>query len=242
MIKNIDNSISWCIETVPIVENVSELETNIYNNWVEKSSRLLNKQDLTKNELQETWEQSASLYPEFCKIICMSFSLSTEDETDIVGGHIIPKVRNKIFTGDEETIVRDSLNVFNFIYNKGNSLQQIGVNLKDFAIPCFMLKCIQYGIKPPTILKTIQTLKPWDADSYIFDIQNFMCFGAFNKMSFNSILDILKIQINSNSIKGADIAKCYYEMGNDTLISKSCGVKSNQILQSLFIINEIYYK
>lgn len=246
MIRNIYESVSWDIEATTITKYAKDLPLPLYKEWKHSASKRLGKlkTDMTEEDCEVAWRNYAAFYPEFSKIICISFThFLSNGLMDMVGNHLIPQTNTISFYGDnEEKIIKDSLYLFQNIYNNGSPYTQIGVALRYYDIPFYMRKCEKYGIKSPTILRMISKCKPWETDNYIFDPQVHHSFGASN-MSYTRLGMLCNeygIPTPKEGMEGHDVHTVYHSDNKNILKIKGyCERDTISALQLAFVINKI---
>lgn len=182
------------IETAPEV-NSSEF-------WSYPKKRLW-EQKMLKEPMTETMEKSymerSSLYPEFAKVVCISYMIEGENSTSI--------------TGEEKDILRQ----FNAILEANNDVVLGGFNIFGFDIPFLRKRMIINSIKPNLKL-CLGEKKP--RDTGVIDV-----FLEWKQTSFSCSLDTLCQTLLGESPKdhfdAKSVAYAYYNGAIDQ-ISKYC--------------------
>lgn len=97
---------------------------------------------------EDNYFRYASLYPEYGKILCMSFGVYAEG---------VEKV--SCISGDELEVVQKAHAVFTQCGDRG--MRPCGWNIKNFDIPWLVRKFMMYKMPVPHVLRTFGK-KPWE--------------------------------------------------------------------------------
>jgi len=197
-------------EWVPIAGTYEDLKINFPNHYIawENKCKKWNK-ELEENGKHEKlsyilWEEKAHWYPEFLKMVCISFGYYNE-------GILITK---SVYGHDE----RELLEKFQFVLNKVQTKGFIlcGVSIARFDMPFIAKRMMVNGLVPPTNLN-VYGIKPWDVR--IFDITEVWGQGCKGESytPFEWICVSLGIDSPKDDISGADVARVYYEEYDDGL-------------------------
>ena len=171
------------IETAPEV-NSSEF-------WSYPKKRLWENKMIEKGittTFERSYMEKASIYPEFAKVICISYKRGKETKS------IIGK--------DEKLILAE----FNEMLEFYDDAVLGGFNINEFDIPFLWKRMIINGIKPHKKL-CIGSKKPWEIDTVdVFKIRK--------QTSFGCSLDLLSMTLLGESPKSdmswESVAYCYY--------------------------------
>ena len=134
------------VETVSQYKNLSDLPVADRKYWdfyyetfkerVTNKSKLPNVEDETYKE--EVYRQTASLFPEFGKVCCISVAFVTKDG----------KTKIDSFYGENEYEILDKArNVFNKV--NGLSFNLCGQNIKNSDVPFLGKRYLINGLNPP---------------------------------------------------------------------------------------------
>ena len=153
---------------------------------------------LRSNTIEEFFNTSAGLYPEYNKIVCISVGIEKSlDDFSIVS-----------IAGDDE---RELLLNFVHIINKLTKSKKYvcGHNIETFDIPLIVRKLLMYEIMPPTILYTYKE-KPWESKQ-IDTIHIWRKYGSASDARLASIAYCLGLPSPKDNMSGADVHKYYYD-------------------------------
>ena len=191
--------------------------------------------------LQHLYEENAINYPEFSKIIAISYITF-----DIENGS--PKrVINKIISEDEISILNTIMDVLNQAYVDDRNYKIIcGHNIINFDIP-FLIKRFLYNKnlmtikKLPLILKKSLESKPWE--SSVIDTLIIWKFGNYYDFtSLDLISDFLGLKKTIKIMSNAEINRYYYDNKSNNLDKtlKEIGLQSaTQINLTSQLINDL---
>ena len=199
-------------EWVPVVKDYSELEKKyplLKDAWDRRCNDRWNVERVRegKDELlpAEYWDNHAFIYPEFNRIICISFGyLSKSGEFKV----------SSFYDDDEKEI----LNLFNQLLgsvgNKGFILS--GYAIKRYDMPWLAKRMMINGIKPSPMLN-VYGKKPWDVQ--VYDLPEVWGQGC-NQESytpFDWAVVSMGLETPKNDISGAKVKECYYKEGKKGL-------------------------
>lgn len=193
---NIEKLLFFDVETVSQYEELDQLPEEELKLWslyydtfkerVTDKSKLPNPPShLTKKEV---YRQTAALFPEFGKVVCVSLGFATKEG----------KIKLQSFYGKDEV---DILKKVRDIFNKVDSMGFIlcGQNIKNFDIPFLAKRYVINGLKIPTIFPNHDT-KPWEMK--ILDTKEVW---SFNGKYGLSSLDLICMSLQIDSPKNGDI-------------------------------------
>jgi hypothetical protein len=131
--------------------------------------------------------EKASLEPEFCKIICVSFGVIHEGSVRI----------NSFYDENEEEILKKCFKVISNANLK--NLRLTGHNIKGFDVPC-LGKRILYTLGPEYLPSNLMVWnkKPWEIN--YLDTSEIFSFGSWSQQRYLS-LDLLSCSLGIDSPK-----------------------------------------
>jgi uncharacterized protein YprB with RNaseH-like and TPR domain len=183
------------IETVPMVQNWTELSMDWQNLWSKKVER-----QLSENETAgEFYEKRAGILAEFGKIICISCGIIHQEE----------KLKIKSFYGDDEkSILQEFIDLIHSKYFDG-TLLLCAHNGKEFDFPFLARRMVINQLEIPGIL-SFQGKKPWEIPH--LDTMELWKFGDYKHYtSLNLLATVLGIPTPKDDIDGSQVASVYYE-------------------------------
>jgi predicted PolB exonuclease-like 3'-5' exonuclease len=207
------------IETVSLTSNYPELSLSLQELWQRKAKSFYpnNEEELSVDQLQESYKNKAAIFAEFGKIICISVGIAYWDKES--GQY---KIRLKSFAQASE---KDLLQAFCELINKyyANPLTHAlgGHNIKEFDIPFICRRLIINNLKLPEILK-ISGKKPWELN-YFIDTMEMWKFGDWKSYtSLKLLTSIFDIPSPKDDIDGSQVGQVYWEENDLLRISRYC--------------------
>lgn len=204
------------IETVPQTSDLSQMSPNVAHLWEDKFELLHKRMPEKYNETTtaaEAFANSAGIYAEFGKIVCISVGFIYFKGIDM-------HFRTKSFAGDDESKI---LSDFGTLLSKFCSTKEhtlCGHNIKEFDIPYICRRMIVHQIDLPSILQ-ISGKKPWEI-SFI-DTLELWKFGDYkNYTSLKLLTAIFDIPTPKDDIDGSQVAEVYYQEKNIERIATYC--------------------
>ncbi|MAZ92984.1 MAG: 3'-5' exonuclease [Lentimicrobiaceae bacterium] len=196
MLKDLklDDVLFLDIETVSQVSEYSELDGRIKHLWDKKAEILMRyKPDTNSKELYN----SAGIYAEFGKIICISCGFMNGRE-----------LRVKSFYGTDEVIL---LNEFAEMLNKhyANAKNLLCAhNGKEFDFPYIARRMLILGIELPSVIN-MAGKKPWEVRH--IDTMELWKFGDYKHYtSLELLAAIFNIPTPKDDIDGSMVGKVYW--------------------------------
>lgn len=146
-------------------------------------------EDMQGLEDSEIYLHKASLEPEFCRIVCVSFGVIMKDDSFVFTS----------FSGDDENdILVKTSKVLSNAHSKDMKL--VGHNIKGFDIPCIGKRMLYVlgteFILPPNL--NIWNKKPWEIP--FLDTSEMFAFGSWSQQKSLS-LDLLTCAFSVESPK-----------------------------------------
>lgn len=199
------------IETTPRYNTFNDFKTNepqISEIWVEKCLD----QEKYKSNPDQCYEDNASFFPEYGKVICISYGyFCTEDNKW--------KVES---LDDRNSDEKELLKSFARIINKKFTHHILaGFNIKKFDIPFLYRRMLSHKILPPSQFD-IWDKKPWEINS--LDLYRVWSeINTINNMcSFDLVCNLMGVDSPKNGeVKGSNVKENYYN-GNIDGIVKYC--------------------
>lgn len=219
--ENINNILFMDIETAPSWEHLKDAPDYIRAEWIQKFKyRTDAPKPLSENTLKnenannifvkkmnesyfkyfaDLWIQSAGLYPEFSKIVCISMGFISGSE-----------LRLKSYYDSDEgaLLVRfcEDLASFQSVNKYTKLCAHFG---KGFDFPYIGKRLLIHRKPLPFILDTYG-LKPWEMENLI-DTQDVWKMGGYgNGGTLGSIAMAFGIKSPKDDIDGGDVSRCYH--------------------------------
>lgn len=205
---NFDKILFLDIETVPLIYNYSELNSNEKKLWDKKS---ISQQ--RNNETPEQTYAKAGIFAEFAKVICISVGILVKEKEHF-------QFRLKSFYGDDEKIIlKDFAELLNKKFNRKDILL-CAHNGKEFDFPFLSRRMLVNGVKLPKVLNNAGK-KPWEVNH--LDTMELWRFGDYkNFTSLDLLAHLFKIPTPKDVMDGTDVKKVYYEEKNLEKIVEYC--------------------
>lgn len=193
---NLENILFLDIETVPEVQNFSELDDTKQHLWEQKS-----KYQRKEDESAEAFYERAGIWAEFGKIVCISVGyFKLQDD--------LRKFRVTSFFGEEIKILKDFKNLLTTHFNDTKHLL-CAHNGKEFDFPYIARRMIIHQIELPSKLNLFGK-KPWEVPH--LDTLELWKFGDYkNYTSLKLLTHILGIPSPKDDIDGSEVYRVYYE-------------------------------
>ncbi len=200
----------WDAEWVPISKNLEEFEADypaLYEAFVhqykKKGGDIINERKNLEEKkegmtLQEFWEEKAHFYPEFCKIICISYGYYYNDQFII-----------KSLYGDDE---RKLLTAFQEVLLKASKagLYLAGYAIKRFDMPWVSKRMMVNSIAPPNCI-SFYGKKPWEIE--VFDLPEVWGQGSMGESytPFELACAALGIESSKGDLDGSKVKFAYWD-------------------------------
>ncbi|MGE5943044.1 MAG: 3'-5' exonuclease [Flavobacteriales bacterium] len=204
---NLENILFLDIETVPEVQNFSELDETKQHLWDHKS-QYQRKED----ESAEDFYERAGIWAEFGKIVCISvgyFKLQGD----------LRKFRVTSFFGDEIKILKDFKNLLITHFSETKHIL-CAHNGKEFDFPYIARRMIIHNIELPNKLNLFGK-KPWEVPH--LDTLELWKFGDYkNYTSLKLLTHILGIPSPKDDIDGSEVYRVFYKENDIDRIVMYC--------------------
>lgn len=197
------------IETVPQTYQFPDLEEDA-KHLFELKTRF---QQNEEKSFEQLYNEKASIFSEFGKIVCISVGFVRETTTG-------KQLRMKSFYhDDEETLLNQFKTLLDEHYNTPYHIL-CGHNAKEFDFPYICRRMLINGIKLPATLD-IAGRKPWEISH--LDTMELWKFGDYKAYTSLALLcHVFKIPTPKDDISGADVARVYYEENDLERIKVYC--------------------
>ena len=196
-------------EWVPIARDLQEFEEKfplLYESFLHQYKKkggdiLPDRKNLEEKSegmtVQEFWEQKAHFYPEFCKIICVSYGYFYNGEF----------VLKSLYGDDEKQIMSGMKEVITKVEKAG--LYLCGAAIKRFDMPWLSKRMMANGIIPPRSICTYGK-KPWEID--VFDLLEVWGQGnmAESFTPFELICAAIGIPSSKGDLDGSKVKGAYW--------------------------------
>ena len=207
---NIEEILFIDIETVPIAPEFGKLAENWQKLWNHKM-----KFRIDEGEVSEDLYQSAGIYAEFGRIICISAGY-------VVQKHGESYFRVKSFYDDDEKILISSFFTALEKFARSGKHKLCAHNGQEFDYPYIARRAIVNGLELPKILD-IAGAKPWEIKDQLLDTLQLWKFGDYKHYTSLSLLcELFDIPTPKDDIDGSQVARVYWEDNDLDRIIKYC--------------------
>ena len=214
--KHIDEVLFIDIETASLCSEYELLDPIMKQHWQHKAKLLLKSQEVDDEKAADLYKSKGAIYSEFSKIVCISIGYLIKQKKEIVS------MRTKsFFTGTEEDILNDFIDVMNRHFDQPKKQYLSGHNIREFDIPFICRRLVINKIKIPKKLD-ISGKKPWDLD-YLVDTLNLWKFGDYKSyISLSLLSHVLGIPSPKDDIDGSMVHQVYWEENDVDRIARYC--------------------
>ena len=220
---NFENILFLDIETVPEVENYSDLSEE-KQELFDLKTQYQRKDEITPSEFYE----KAGIWAEFGKIVCISVGFFSNFNSTSRAFRVTS------FFGEEVKILNDFKNLLKNHFNKPQHLL-CGHNGKEFDFPYIARRMIIHQIALPEKLNLFGK-KPWEIPH--LDTMELWKFGDYKHFtSLKLLASILKIPSPKDDISGSEVGEVYYREGNIDRIVRYCEKDTVAVAQLLLRFN-----
>lgn len=176
-------------------------------------------------DIEEWWEEKAHFYPEFCKMICVSYGYFNKGEFVI----------QSVWGEDEKKLLTKVQEVFDKVNQSGYVLS--GAGIIRFDMPWLSKRMMINGIIPPKNLNVFGK-KPWEIEAY--DIQQVWGQGVYQE-SFTP-LELISVSLGipspKNDLSGSRVKEAYWK-GEIIRIKEYCELDVKTALECAVKIIEL---
>jgi len=163
------------IETSGQCEDFHDLNPRLVELWKKRCDWIRKNNPAEANlDNSQLWENKASLHPEFCRVVCVTFGAFQKDFSK--------KIMS--FTGEEKDILEKTNKILDNIHNNGWHLG--GHTIKNFDIPVLGKRMLANRINPSKLI-VVWNKKPWESN--FLDIAEMYSFGGWGHN--HSSLDLM---------------------------------------------------
>ena len=201
-------------KTVLTHSNIDELDESMSKRWLYLSKNKHSDKYPKNTKAQTVYEQNAIKYPEFTKIIAITYA-----KVYIENGTLKRYLR-KIVNEDEFIVLATFMDeLYQVSSDATKSTPQFfpvlcGHNILSHDIPLLIKKCIQYRDKLekgiPLVLKRSLGIKPWE--SGVIDTVDVWKFNGYNRMPLMLIADYLGLKKTVDLLPHDEVSEKYWKM------------------------------
>ena len=220
--SRLETMLFFDIETIGKYANYSELQKADPAGaeiWKKKMNRL-KIEDYAKG-----YETQVALFPEFGRIVCLSYGIWKNGEMTI----------NTISNDDDEVTMKLIAGLFQKA--AANGLSPTGWNIKNFDIPWVIRKIMNAGLPVPSCISTYDK-KPWETS--IVDLKEIWKSFSSLDVTFEEALYSMGIPTPKDDIDGSQVHENFH-LGNIERIKTYCEKDVKTMIQLVEKIYEMHH-
>jgi len=217
--QTIHEMLFFNIKSVLIHQNIDELITeneSLWKRWSYLAKTKLSSKFPPETDQQVIYEQRAPYYPEFTRIVAITYATVYIDADT----NSLKRYMKKIVNDDELVVLSTFVNELYLLSSEGTkSTPQFfpilcGHNVISHDIPHLVKKIIQYrsefekGI--PLIIKKCLVNKPWE--SAVIDTVNVWKFNGYDNMPLMLISDYLGLKKTVDLVSLDEVSRTYWDI------------------------------
>ncbi len=207
---NVEEILFVDIETVPIAPEFGKLAENWQKLWNHKM-----KFRIDEGEVSEDLYQSAGIYAEFGRIICISAGYVVQKQGE---AHFRVK---SFYDNDEKILISNFFTALEKFARSGKH-KLCAHNGQEFDFPYIARRAIVHGLNLPKILD-IAGAKPWEIKDQLLDTLQLWKFGDYKHYTSLSLLcELFDIPTPKDDIDGSQVARVYWEDNDLDRIIRYC--------------------
>jgi 3'-5' exonuclease len=225
------------------IETVCKFKT--YKEFLEDNPKLASLFDLRMDTFlkddeknlskEERYFKKSSLFPEFSKILTISYGILRYDkETGVYNKY----VRN-IVDKDEKVVLSKFVEIVKSATMKNKSLKFCGHNIDAFDIPFIIKRMLINNVPLPNKL-ILHKLKPWEFPTV--DTMKFWKFGSFEWTSLDTVCTVMGIPSpKTEEVNNKVISDLYHSDDPDALkkIHKYCNDDVDAVINLILKFSEL---
>ncbi len=222
------------IETVSNAPTWHDLDETGKSLWKKKAKVILRSKDeeLSEEQVADTYLQRAAIYAEFGKIVVISAGFLSRQSD---GFHL----RIKSYTGEtEKELLQDFSTLLDQHYNMPGVHGLCGHNIREFDVPYLCRRLLINGLPLPDIIN-LSGKKPWETN-HLVDTLQLWKFGDFkNYTSLDVLTYTLGIPSPKDDIDGSQVGGIYHIEKDVDRIATYCEKDVVAVTQLLLRLNNL---
>ena len=206
------------IETVSGQASLDELDETFQRLWALKAPGAMKRygEELTPEELTESYTDKAGIFAEFGKIVCISVGAVYRDRDKQL------KIRLKSFADrDEAKLLTEFNEMLDQYYGDAGKFYICGHNIKEFDVPFMCRRIVVNQLQMPAMLD-ISGKKPWET-KHLVDTMELWKFGDRKAyVSLKLLAALLGFPSPKDDIDGSDVGRVFWEEDDVERIAVYC--------------------
>ncbi|NJC27394.1 ribonuclease H-like domain-containing protein [Neolewinella antarctica] len=221
MLDNIDITkvLFLDVETVSGARSYAEMGETMQQLWGYKAPSALRRynEELTEEEIADSYLEKAGIFAEFGKIVCISVGFVFRDKADKR-----LRIRLKSFAdNDEKQLLHDFNTMLDQYYGDTATQFICGHNIKEFDVPYMCRRTVINQLKLPRMLDIVGK-KPWET-KHLLDTLALWKFGDYkNYTSLKLLAGVFGFPTPKDDIDGSDVGRVFWEEDDLPRIATYC--------------------
>ena len=176
------------------------------------------------NDVDSGYFVKSGLFPEFGRIVCVSYGMWVNGEIRIA----------TVSDESERDICQKIANLFHTAYTK--DYVPVGWNIKNYDVPWLFRKMLMHGIQVPYLLNSFGK-KPWEMN--LIDLKEMWKGGSNLDVTFEEACYAMGIANPKNVLGGENVHGSYHE-GDLPTIVEYCEADVRSMIQLVEKIHNVY--
>jgi len=170
--------------------------------WAAKAPRIMRVDELSEEEIAQSYTEKAAIYAEFGKIVCISVGILAGSEGE-------ETIRVKSFADPDERVLLEEFSaLLNASSQKLNKF--CGHNIKEFDMPYIGRRMLINGMRLHPLLD-LRGKKPWET-KHLIDTMDMWSFGdRKNYTSLKLLAALFGVPSPKDDIDGSQVGRVFWE-------------------------------
>ncbi len=207
------------IETVSGAPTYADLDETMQGLWGYKAPSAMRRygEELTEEEIAESYTEKAGIFAEFGKIVCISVGFVYRDREDRR-----LRIRLKSFADRDEKVLLENFNRMLDQYYPHTGEQFIcGHNIKEFDVPYMCRRTVINQLKLPHMLDIVGK-KPWQTPQLLDTLELWKFGDRKNYTSLKLLAGIFGFPTPKDDIDGSDVGRVFWQEDDLERIAVYC--------------------
>lgn len=205
------------IETATVIREFHGLPERMKKEWEKKSNRFakLDEYPLSEDEVASFYQDKASIFAEYARVVCISMGLLTADEH----GNWHLRIKS-LYDEDESALLQSFADLLNKYYFDRTRHALCGHNIREFDVPFLCRRFVIHRLPLPDLLD-ISGQRSWHLN-HLLDTLELWKFGDYKHYtSLDLMCAIFDIPSPKNELSGDKVSHTFWE-GNLEDIVRYC--------------------
>ncbi|MFK8056131.1 MAG: ribonuclease H-like domain-containing protein [Saprospiraceae bacterium] len=181
--------------------------------WAAKAPRIMRVDELSEEEIAQSYVDKAAIYAEFGKIVCISVGI-------LAGAEGEETIRVKSFADPDERVLLEDFS--QLLKDSGRKLNHFcGHNIKEFDMPYIGRRMLINGMRLHPLLD-LRGKKPWET-KHLVDTMDMWSFGdRKNYTSLKLLAALFGVPSPKDDIDGSQVGRVFWEENDLERIAIYC--------------------